>query len=587
MDPLTQLSDVAEPAGPEATHGGAKPRGNDAYCTDYAVYNGASGRHWPTNPVRPGAAPRVGTPPSYPFLLPAIEPDEIGRIGSYRVLRLLGEGGMAFVFLAEDLTLHRNVALKIMKPACDSDADGWQRFLREARIMASLKHEHLVPVFQVGRECGVHYLAMELLEGETLDSWCTRVGRAKPSDIVRLARGIAAGLSAIHRHGLVHRDIKPSNVWLEGPRQHVKILDLGLARSLVDNARVTQSGFIVGTPAFMSPEQARGERIDGRSDLFSLGAVMYLLAAGRLPFDAPTTVGVLSELAVCKPPSVCEQNPALPRSLGKFIMQLLAKDPTERPASAEAVIEQLERIETRCADTREVPAAELELPQRPRGRSKKKRKPAPAAQRGRSIAIAIGATFALLLVSAAAFTIGIIAWAGTTHPTKRSQSTANVPLTDLQPTEVIKLTPHGPGEGPPPFVPGKGPPPFGPGPPPFKDFAHARINQQELPHSILMHPIPRPEGGFARQVYRLNGKYTTFHADVTLNDGPFRSESPLTFTVIGDGKRLWQSAPVSSQADRQSCTVSVKDVQVLTIQVECPGAPRGAHAVWIDPGLVK
>ncbi len=576
MDPLTHPSKAASAAiDPEATFGGAKPRGNDAYRTDYAAYGSPPDGAWPTNPGRDGAVARPAAARSYPFLQPAVEADEIGRLGNYRVLRPLGEGGMAFVFLAEDIALRRKVALKIMKPDRDGDADGWKRFLREARIMASLKHEHLVPVFQVAQEGGVYFLAMELLEGETLEDWCTRVGQAPPAQIIRLARGIATGLDTIHRHGLVHRDIKPSNVWLEAPRQQVKILDLGLARAMRDDARFTQTGIIVGTPAFMSPEQARGEPIDARSDLFSLGAVMYRLAAGRLPFDAPTTVGVLSELAVCKPPPVHEQNPALPRPLGKLIMQLLAKDPAERPASAEAVIAQLQRIETRCADTRMLPAADVEprdpaIPEeraessrRARGRSAKKRKARLAARRWQAIAVAIAASVAVVLVIATALTIGIIAWAGAAHPA--AHETAKAFLSELQPTEVVKLPMGEPGQGPPPFGPG-------PPPPPFKDFAHARINERDLPHSLLMHPLPTNTGGVAKQSYRLDGQYTTFRVDVTLNDGPVRSETPLTFTVLGDGQRLWQSGAVSRQADRQSCSVSVKGVQLLTIQVECPGA---------------
>ena len=571
MDSRTQRSGVETPAGARAR------RGSDDYRTDYA---GAAADDGPTNPAR--AAARRDPAPSYPFLLPASEPDEIGRIGTYRVLRLLGQGGMGYVFLAEDIALRRKVALKVMKPACDGELDGWQRFLREARLMASLKHDHLVTVFQVAQERGVCYLAMELLEGETLDSWCERVGQARPADVIRLARGIAAGLATIHRHGIVHRDIKPQNLWLEQSGERIKILDLGLARAQADDARFTRSGIIVGTPAFMSPEQARAERIDARSDLFSLGAVMYRLAAGRLPFDAPSTVGVLSALAVCKPVPVYEQNAALPRSLGKLIMQLLAKEPADRPASADAVIEQLDRIEARNADTGTLPSAELEPPERPRGRSKKKRRPAPSFALGRwkAIAIAIAASVLFLVGIGAALTIGIIAWAGAAQRHQGAHEGAKVFLTDLQPIDAVMLPMHEPGQGPPMF--GKGPPP-----PPPKDFTHARLNERDLPHSILMHPLPVPEGGIGKQSYRLGGKYATFHAEVTLNDGPARSETPLTFTVLGDGQSLWRSTAVVSRADRQSCTVSLKDVQVLTIQVECPGPPRGAHAVWVDPCVVQ
>src|SRR5262249_3082697 len=143
--------------------------------------------------------------------------DEIGRLGNYRVLRLLGQGGMGFVFLAEDAALQRRVALKVMKPDLERPQEAWQRFLREARIMASITPGHLGTVFQVGQEDDFIYLAMELLEGESRETWSDRVGPAPVGEILRLGREIAAGLAVIHRHNLVHRDIKPSNLWLESP----------------------------------------------------------------------------------------------------------------------------------------------------------------------------------------------------------------------------------------------------------------------------------------------------------------------------------------------------------------------------------
>ncbi|HYT93735.1 MAG TPA: serine/threonine-protein kinase, partial [Gemmataceae bacterium] len=160
-------------------------------------------------------------PPEYSFLLPPVEPDEIGRLGTYRILRLLGRGGMGFVFHAEDITLRRAVALKVMKPDLDGDMRGWERFLREARVMAAIKHESLVTVFQAGQEGSALYLAMELLEGVSLQDWCVRSFRPHLTEILRLGREIAAGLAAIHRHGLVHRDIKPANLWLEAPANRV------------------------------------------------------------------------------------------------------------------------------------------------------------------------------------------------------------------------------------------------------------------------------------------------------------------------------------------------------------------------------
>jgi serine/threonine protein kinase len=157
----------------------------------------------------------ICTSPSYPFLLPPVEPDEIGRLGNYRVLKLLGKGGMAFVFLAEDIALRRRVALKVQKPDLGGELEACPRFLREARIMASINHENLVTVFQVGQENGIVYLAMEWLQGQTLEDWIDAVGRAAVCDILALGRNIAAGLAVIHRQGLLHRDLKPANIWLE------------------------------------------------------------------------------------------------------------------------------------------------------------------------------------------------------------------------------------------------------------------------------------------------------------------------------------------------------------------------------------
>src|ERR1022692_532794 len=178
---------------------------------------------------------------------------------------------MGVVFRAEDPHLQRLVALKAMLPGLAASESAKQRFLREARAAAALKHDHIVSIYQVGEDRGAPFLAMEFLEGEPLDDRLKRQGRVPVPEILRIGREIAEGLEAAHEKGLIHRDIKPANLWLEGKKRHVKILDFGLARAMGDTTHLTQSGAIIGTPAYMAPEQAEGQVVDYRCDLFSLG----------------------------------------------------------------------------------------------------------------------------------------------------------------------------------------------------------------------------------------------------------------------------------------------------------------------------
>src|SRR5262245_51664069 len=189
-----------------------------------------------------------GDPPraSPAFLAPAVGPDEIGRLAHYRVLKVLGQGGMGIVFLAEDTQLQRPVALKVIRPEIGQTPSNRQRFLREARAMARVHSDHVVTVHQVGQVGDACYLAMELLEGEPLDRWLERVGTSPLDEVLRIGREIALALAAAHAQGLVHRDVKPANVWLEAPARRVKLLDFGLARPQVGDSKLTNPGMVVG-----------------------------------------------------------------------------------------------------------------------------------------------------------------------------------------------------------------------------------------------------------------------------------------------------------------------------------------------------
>ena len=188
------------------------------------------------------------------------------------------------------------------------------------------------------------FLAMQHLEGETLATRLEQEGRLPVNEVLRIGREIAEGLEAAHRHDLIHRDIKPANIWLEAPGDRVKLLDFGLVRDLGDDARLTPSGYVLGTPGYMAPEQAQGKPVDRRSDLFGLGCVLYHATTGEIPFPGPDTMAQLLALTTLEPKPPGAVNPELPSGLSDLILQLLAKAPADRPPSAEAVVAYLQSL---------------------------------------------------------------------------------------------------------------------------------------------------------------------------------------------------------------------------------------------------
>ncbi len=273
------------------------------------------------------------------FLDKPSRPDSLGRIGHYEVLEVLGRGGFGIVFRAFDVMLQRVVALKVMAPQLAATSPARKRFLREARSSAQIRHENVVQVYEVA-ERPLPYLVMEFIPGETLQQKLDRTGPLDVPEVLRIGRQIAEGLAAAHACDLIHRDIKPGNVLLEGGSQKAKITDFGLARA-ADDASNSQSGIIAGTPMFMSPEQALGQKIDQRADLFSLGSVLYQMVSGRPPFRAPSTLAVLKRVAEETPRPIPEIIPETPDWLCEIIAKLHAKNPDERFQSAREVADVL------------------------------------------------------------------------------------------------------------------------------------------------------------------------------------------------------------------------------------------------------
>ncbi len=302
-----------------------------------------------------GKSPVSGRPKATPSLIlkreagtldPPEAAGELGRLREYRISKILGEGGMGVVYLAWDSNLHRSVALKVMKRAIAENEQSRQRFILEARATAAIDHDYIVTIFQVGDHNGVPYLVMKHLEGQTLEDRL-RVDKiiALP-DAVRIARQVAEGLQAAHSCNLIHRDIKPSNIWLEKNRDRIKILDFGLAR-VADSSdpNITQTGVILGTPAYMSPEQAAGTELDPRTDLFSLGTVLYRMVVGKSPFRGTNNLAILRSLSVDAPVPPRDINPRVPDRLNRLILKLLEKERDDRPSSASSVAMVLESIE--------------------------------------------------------------------------------------------------------------------------------------------------------------------------------------------------------------------------------------------------
>jgi serine/threonine-protein kinase len=276
------------------------------------------------------------------YLTPTDDPRFLGRLGGYGVVGLIGCGGFGAVLKAFDAALNRYVAIKALSPQLAQSGAARQRFAREARAAAAVVHDHVVAIYAVAETDGLPYFVMPYVSGPSLEKRLARTGPLAVVEVLRIGMQIASGLAAAHAQGLVHRDIKPANVLLDDGTERVTITDFGLARA-ADDASLTNSGVIAGTPPYMSPEQAAGLAVDHRSDLFSLGSVLYAMCTGRPPFRADSTLAVLRRVEECRPRPIRDINPEIPAWLAGVIGKLHAKNPADRFHSAAEVATLLEQ----------------------------------------------------------------------------------------------------------------------------------------------------------------------------------------------------------------------------------------------------
>jgi hypothetical protein len=321
----------------------------------------------PDLPGPPGQDEPTDVSAELSFLLPSPDPQALGRVGHYDVRGVLGRGGMGVVLKAFDPALHRTVAIKVLSAQLATSGKAHRRFLREARAAAAINHPNVVTIHAVEEQGGMPYLVMEYVAGRSLRQ---RLRVPPPLDLLTLLRigsQVAAGLAAAHQQGVIHRDVKPANIMLEDHVERVKLTDFGLARVAMDSAQLTSAERLVGTPAYMSPEQVLGRTVDARSDLFGLGCVLHAMVTGHSPFQGSHPVEVARKVADLVPEPLHRLNPIVPRPLSDVVARLLEKRPEDRYQSAAEVARLLHEqlaAATQAASSGVQPAAPPRPPRR-------------------------------------------------------------------------------------------------------------------------------------------------------------------------------------------------------------------------------
>ncbi|MCC9602846.1 serine/threonine protein kinase [Stieleria sp. JC731] len=274
---------------------------------------------------------------------PGSQPEILGQLGRYTIEREIGSGGMGVVVKAHDAELNRMVAIKVLAPHLARSGAAKQRFIREGRAAAAVVHENVVAIHEVDTTAALPYLVMRFIDGISLQRHVDLYGPLSVFDALRIASQAATGLAAAHRQGIIHRDVKPANILVNHSCSRTWISDFGLARA-VDDASLTRTGFIAGTPHYMSPEQARGGDVGPRSDLFSLGAVIYFMFTGRPPWRAERSLAVLHRIVSQPHRPLWKMNSQIPRRVSDLVDRLLSKNVSDRPETAAEVQAELERV---------------------------------------------------------------------------------------------------------------------------------------------------------------------------------------------------------------------------------------------------
>lgn len=383
------------------------------------------------------------------YLEPATRDGWLGRLAHYEIEQILGRGAFGIVAKAFDEKLHRVVAIKLMSPELASTSPPRKRFLREARTAAAVTHENIVAIHAVEEE-PIPYLVMEYISGETLQQRLDGHGPLEIPDVLRIGQQVASGMAAAHAANLIHRDIKPSNILLtEGPHERAKISDFGLARA-VDDASMTSSGMIAGTPMYMAPEQAQGETLDHRADLFSLGSVLYQMTSGRPPFRAANTVAVLKRVCEDRPRPLDDVIPGIPDWLETIIFKLLEKNRDSRYQTAQEVADLLVCCQSELKHEGKVTCIEVPAGNAPTQVFRPQTSTGSGAKKN---------PFGWLLggVTAVAVVIGLLLMNGDKKPADRDQVNRpghQTPSTTADsPSSVIKAGWHGwPDDAPPPAI---------------------------------------------------------------------------------------------------------------------------------------